>query len=65
MPARLRKLIGLFAIVGFLGLYVVLAVMIGERMPEHWVARTAYFAFAGVLWGVPLFPLIRWMSAGK
>jgi Protein of unknown function (DUF2842) len=62
MNPRLRKLIGLFGIVAFLGAYVVGAVAIGDRLPKHWAVQVAYFGLAGVLWGFPLFPLIRWMN---
>ena len=64
MPARLRKLIGLFGILGFLGVYVVVVVTIGERLPNYWAAQIAFYALAGTLWGVPLIPLIRWMNRG-
>jgi hypothetical protein len=62
MPARLRKLIGLVAILAFLGLYVWAAVAIGERLPNHWAAQLAFYGIVGIAWGVPLFPLIRWMN---
>jgi Protein of unknown function (DUF2842) len=65
MNPRLRKLIGLPAILAFLAAYVVLAVSIGERIPDHWAAKLAYFSLAGVVWGLPLFPLIRWMNEGR
>jgi hypothetical protein len=64
MPARLRKLIGLVAILAFLGLYVWAAVAIGERLPNHWAAQLAFYGIVGIAWGVPLFPLIRWMNRG-
>ena len=62
MPPRLRKLIGLVVILGFLALYVVVAVAIGERLPNHWLAQVAFYGIVGIAWGVPLFPLIRWMN---
>ena len=65
MPARLRKLIGLFAILGFLGVYVWAVVMVGEHIPNHWAAQLAYYGLAGLAWGVPLFPLISWMNRGR
>lgn len=64
MPARVRKLIGLFAVLGFLALYVGLAVVIADRLPEHWLVKLVYFAVVGVAWGVPLIPLFRWMNRG-
>jgi len=65
MSARLRKFIGLFGILGFLGAYVVVVVTIGERLPQHWAVQIAFYALAGTLWGAPLFPLLSWMNRGR
>lgn len=65
MPARLRKLIGLFGILGFLTAYVVAVIAVGEHVPDHWAWQTVFYGVAGVLWGVPLFPLITWMNRGR
>lgn len=62
MPARIRKLFGLVAILAFLVVYVFAAAMVGERVPDHWLAKLVYYAVVGTLWGLPLFPLIRWMN---
>jgi hypothetical protein len=62
MSPRLRKFIGMLAILAFLVLYVGAAVAIGERIPQHWAALLAYYGVVGTLWGVPLFPLLRWMN---
>ncbi len=62
MPVRLRKLIGLFGILGFFVFYVVVASSVGDHVPAHWAAQLAYYALAGTLWGLPLFPLIKWMN---
>jgi hypothetical protein len=62
MSPRLRKFIGMLAIFAFLGLYVVLVSTVGDWIPDHWAARLVYYGVAGTLWGVPLFPLIRWMN---
>ena len=62
MPSRARKLIGLVAILAFCGAYLVAVSTLGDYLPDHWAARLAYYALAGTLWGVPLFPLIRWMN---
>ena len=64
MPTRLRKLIGSAGVCGFLGLYIWLVSLLADRVPTVTWAQTAFFATAGVLWGVPLIPLIRWMNAG-
>ncbi len=62
MPLRLKKLIGLFAILAFLAAYVVLAVTVGEFVPKHWAAQLLYYGVVGTFWGVPLIPLVRWMN---
>ena len=62
MPPRLKKFIGLIAILVFVLAYIIAAVAIGDLIPDHWAARLAYFGVVGTVWGVPLFPLIRWMN---
>jgi len=62
MPARLRKLVGLVAMLAFMAVYVVLASKLGDLVPDHWAARLVYYAVVGTAWGLPLFPLIRWMN---
>ena len=62
MSPRLRKFIGMILILAFMLAYVGAAAAIGERIPQHWAVLLAYYALAGTLWGVPLFPLIRWMN---
>ena len=64
MSARLRKFIGLFGILGFLLFYVGLVVRGAHFVPAHGPWQFVYFALAGVLWGVPILPLISWMNRG-
>jgi hypothetical protein len=65
MSARLRKLIGTVAILAFLTAYVVVVATLGDRLPKSWFVQVIYFGLAGVVWGVPLFPLISWMNRGR
>ncbi|MCR5875751.1 DUF2842 domain-containing protein [Phenylobacterium sp. J426] len=65
MTARVRKLIGLFGIVGFLLFYVWAVASIGAFVADHWAAQLAYYGLAGILWGVPILPLITWMNRGR
>lgn len=65
MGPRLRKLIGLVGILAFLAAYVLVAARISDFVPARGPWRLIYFALAGTLWGVPLFPLISWMSRGR
>jgi hypothetical protein len=62
MSPRVRKFIGLIGILAFCVAYVAVAATLGDYVPNHWAAKLAYYAVAGTLWGVPLFPLIRWMN---
>jgi hypothetical protein len=65
MSPRVRKLIGMVGILAFLAAYVVGVATLGDHVPKLWWAQVIYFALAGVVWGVPLFPLIRWMNSGE
>lgn len=62
MPTRLRKLIGSAGVVAFLLGYIWALTILADRVPRNTWAQTAFFAVAGVLWGVPIIPLIRWMN---
>jgi nitrate reductase NapE component len=63
--ARVRKLIGLFALLAFMMAYIALVATIGDYVPRHWAAQLIYYVAAGVLWGVPVLPLFRWMNSGR
>ena len=65
MNPRLRKLIGLFGILAFLLLYIGLVVRVAEFVPNHGPLQFAFFALAGVCWGVPILPLLSWMNRGR
>jgi hypothetical protein len=62
MNVRLRKLIGLVGILAFLLFYVGLMLRLARYVPVHGPWQFAFYACAGVLWGVPILPLISWMS---
>ena len=62
MSPRLRKFIGLICILAFCAFYVAVVATVGDYLPDHWAVRLIYYAVAGTAWGVPLFPLIRWMN---
>ena len=65
MSGRWRNFLGGIAILVFLAVYVGIAVIIGDRIPDHWAARLAYFAIVGTAWGVPLIPLLSWIAKGR
>ena len=63
MSPRVRKLVGMIAILAFLVAYVAMAAKLSDYVP-HGVWQLVYFGLAGTLWGVPLLPLISWMNRG-
>ena len=63
--ARARKLVGLFALLAFMVGYIAVVASVGEHVPKHWAAQLVYYVIAGVLWGVPILPLFRWMNGGR
>ncbi|MDE2487218.1 MAG: DUF2842 domain-containing protein [Alphaproteobacteria bacterium] len=65
MSARIRKLIGMVGILAFLAAYVAGVATLGDHIPQRWYFELVYYALAGVLWGVPLLPLITWMNRGR
>lgn len=62
MNPRIRKLVGMLAMLVFLLVYVVLAVRIAGHLPNHPAVSLLYFAIVGTAWGLPLFPLLSWMN---
>jgi hypothetical protein len=62
MNPRLRKLIGLFAILAFLLLYIGLVVRVAAYVPSHGPWQFFFYALAGVCWGIPILPLLSWMN---
>jgi membrane protein implicated in regulation of membrane protease activity len=64
MPARLRKLVGALVILLWVLVYVAVAAAIGDRLKNSpWWAQLIYFPLAGLLWIVPLRPLLKWLHA--
>ncbi|MBL8557610.1 MAG: DUF2842 domain-containing protein [Hyphomonadaceae bacterium] len=64
LPSGARKALGSLAILTWLTVYIVVAVMIGERLhglPD--ILPLLYYAVAGVAWVLPLRGLFRWMNA--
>ena len=64
MPKRVKKLIGGVGIVAFLIAYAVLIATVADYIPNIWPAQMAFFVAAGLLWGLPLIPLLTWMNRG-
>lgn len=65
MNGRLKSFLGGIAILVFLLAYVSVALMLADHLPDNQMARLAFFAVAGLAWGVPLIPLLSWMAKGR
>jgi Protein of unknown function (DUF2842) len=65
MPTRIRKLIGGVGIVTFLIAYAVAIATIAGHLPDIAIVKLAFFAVAGICWGLPLIPFISWMNRGR
>jgi membrane protein implicated in regulation of membrane protease activity len=60
----LRKAIGGIAILAFMLMYIAVAAVIGDRVAkEHWAIQLVFFPVAGLLWIIPLKPLLQWIHA--
>ncbi|HEX5378953.1 MAG TPA: DUF2842 domain-containing protein [Phenylobacterium sp.] len=65
MTARVRKIFGGIGLLAFLAAYVWAATAISDRLPDKGAIKMIFFAVAGLLWGVPILPLISWMNRGR
>ena len=65
MPRRTRKFIGATAMLIFVLVYALCAMVLSETQPvrnaSHLV-QTIYFAIVGMAWILPIMPLISWME---
>ena len=65
MNARIRKLVGGVGLLVFIGGYIWAATAIADHLPEHGAIKFIYYAVVGLIWGVPVLPLISWMNRGR
>lgn len=65
MNIRIRKLIGVFAMIAFLVVYAAAAIILADKLPQNKLIQGVYFVFAGLFWIVPLMPLLSWMHGPK
>jgi hypothetical protein len=64
MGPRTRRAIAGLGILVFLAVYTVVAVTVGELLPNVAWLRLAYFCVVGIAWGLPLLPLLSWAERG-
>ncbi|MGH7019611.1 MAG: DUF2842 domain-containing protein [Brevundimonas sp.] len=60
MGARTRRFVATIGVLLFLTFWVWGAVSINDRLPNIWWLDLIFFAVAGIGWGIPLIPLLRW-----
>ena len=60
MGARTRRFVATVGVLLFLTFWVWGAVSINDRLPDIWWLDLIFFAVAGIGWGLPLIPLLRW-----
>jgi hypothetical protein len=65
MPLRIKKLLGALFIFLFLLFWIFAAVSISAIIPKNHVAEAIYYIVAGLGWGVPLMPLLKWMEMSR
>lgn len=67
MTRRRRKLIGAVVMIAFVCVYslVVMAIAQGRIQDAPKFAQTIFYFVGGLLWVLPLLPLIRWMEKGE
>lgn len=63
MAPNLKRLVASIGIILFLPFYLYVVLEIGRLIPDSSSLKLLYFGISGVLWGVPILPLIHW--AGK
>ena len=61
-----RKPAGIGLILLLIVVWAVLVVTGAELIGgTHWAAQALYFTAAGIVWILPLKPLLRWMETGR
>lgn len=67
-PARpsWRKPAGIFLILLLIAVWAAIVVAGADLVAGlHWAAQALYFTAAGIVWILPLKPLLRWMETGR
>ncbi|MEA2832831.1 MAG: hypothetical protein QOG66_1033 [Methylobacteriaceae bacterium] len=67
MGQRSRKFVGAVAMLVFVIVYALIAMMLAQARPTQEapvLLQTLIYAVLGLAWILPLMPLIRWMEGG-
>lgn len=61
-----RKPVGIFLILLLIAVWAWLVVTVADRLPAlPWPLRALFFVTAGLVWILPLKPLLRWIELGS
>ena len=60
MPVRVRRLVAMVGIIAFLAFYIWAVLAIHALLPRSFWTDLIFYSIAGVAWGIPLFPLLKW-----
>lgn len=64
MGPRTRKALATIGVLAFLAFYIWLVTALAAFIPQVWWAQVLFFAVAGLAWGLPILPLIKWAEKG-
>jgi uncharacterized membrane protein len=65
MGPRSRRFVAALGALAFLAFYVWAVIAIADRLPDSVWIDLAFYAVAGIAWGVPLIPLLRWAEGAR
>jgi predicted membrane channel-forming protein YqfA (hemolysin III family) len=61
-----RKPFGILLILALIAAWAVIVATLADRLPPMpWPLRALFFLVAGIVWILPLKPLLRWIETGK
>ncbi|HXT08626.1 MAG TPA: DUF2842 domain-containing protein [Roseiarcus sp.] len=68
MTPRIRKMVGGLAMLAFVLLYALVAMSLADSRPVNEapeLVRSGIYIVLGLLWVLPMMPLIVWMERGR
>jgi hypothetical protein len=68
MNPHMRKLVGGFAMLAFVVVYALIAMALADSRPVNEapeLVRSGIYMVLGLIWVLPLMPLIVWMERGR
>ena len=61
-----RKPAGALAIIGIIAVWAMLVASLSPFVGQwHWVFQAVFYLVAGIVWILPLKPLLLWMETGR